>query len=161
MTELRCYTFTIFQLSTIQQGIQAGHAAVELTRRGHDLTMDWAENHKTFVWLNAGTYGDLLRLIQFLQSKENPYPWASFAESEEFLGGLTTSVAIVLPERIFKIGPQLNTGKLSISHDKIMGVHRVLRMTPQVGELSDVMFDEYTEWEWGLIERLAATSLAR
>ena len=32
-TELRCYTFTDFMLSSIQQGIQSGHAAMELVNK--------------------------------------------------------------------------------------------------------------------------------
>jgi hypothetical protein len=38
-----------------------------------------------------------------------------------------------------------------------MGVHRVLFADKTPG---DVYVEEYSEWEWGLIERLAASPLA-
>jgi hypothetical protein len=147
---------------SLQQGVQAAHAVVELVTdpktRDNEMVLEWSRGHKTLIFLNAGIVSDLRAIIEQFSDKRNPYPWATFTESQDFLAGITTSVAIVLPERIFKLGPTLNTGKLSTSYDKIMGVHRVLLSGKEPG---DVYVEEYSEWEWGLIERLAASSLAR
>jgi hypothetical protein len=161
MTELRCYTFTIFQLSPIQQGIQAGHAAVELTLRGHDLTLEWARNHKTLVCLNGGTTKDVLDLTTFLANQQNPYPWTYFQESEEFLAGIVTSVAIVLPERVFgcaklyreSYGPARNQ---VYSHDPILDTHRFY-----VTRDGKPYVEEFGAWEFELMQRLNAAPLAR
>lgn len=159
-TELRCYTWTIFQLSSIQQGIQAGHAAIELVAHSTDnLVREWATQWKTLICLNGGTTKNVLDLIAYLSDERNPYSWAKFVEAEDFLAGITTSVAIVLPERVFKLSPLLNTGTLSTSYDRIMGVHRVMVLEKSTVGCPEI--EEYDEWEWGLIERLAASPLAR
>lgn len=51
------YFFVPYQLTGIQQGIQAGHAALEYANRYHDseLYQDFVTNHKTWVILNGGT----------------------------------------------------------------------------------------------------------
>jgi hypothetical protein len=84
--ELRLYTFTLYQLSPIQQGIQAGHAAIELgmkaykkqmtMRQGAEFTTyhRWATEWKTLVLLNGGDYTELRELADFLSSYDNPYP---------------------------------------------------------------------------------------
>jgi hypothetical protein len=163
MTELRCYTFTIFQLSPIQQGIQAGHAAVELVDkyRLHNDVLQWASTHKTLVCLNGGTVGDLKGLIEFLSDEVNPYPWTTFTESDEFLAGITTSVAIVLPERVFgcaklyreSFGPARNQ---VYSHDPVLDTHRFY-----VTRAGKPTVEEFGTWEFELMQRLNAAPLAR
>ncbi len=165
MSELRCYTFTIFQLSSIQQGIQAGHAAIELstslTTCSNELVTDWARNHKTLVCLNGGTTKDVLDLVTFLSGEQNPYPWAKFVEAEDFLAGITTSVAIILPERVFgcaklyreSYGPARNQ---VYSHDPILDTHRFY--VTRDGK-PDV--EEFGAWEFELMQRLNAAPLAR
>lgn len=51
------YFFVPYQLTGIQQGIQAGHAALEYANRFHnsELFQDFINNHKTWVILNGGT----------------------------------------------------------------------------------------------------------
>jgi hypothetical protein len=150
--ELRLYTFTLYQLSPIQQGIQAGHAAVELgmkcssTRgegRGKDWIMyvDWATNWKTMVLLNGGDLAELGELADFLASFDNPYPWESFYESEASLGGLLTSVAIIVPARIFET------------------VAALRKKLPGVPE--HIYPESFDEWELEFIDRLLSTGLAR
>ena len=121
--ELRCYTFTLYQLSSIQQGIQAGHAAVELGTQAYaSLTLDgetskfklyneWATEWKTMVLLNGGDSKELRELMYALTSRDNPYPWSGFYESEDSLNGLLTSVAIILPERIFGMASKVRSGE--------------------------------------------------
>lgn len=101
--ELRCYTWTLYQLSSIQQGIQAGHAAIELvaTRYDNRLVYDWVTKWKTMVLLNGGDYREMQERVMFLSSNSNRFPWVEFNESRDSLNMILTSVAIILPERIF------------------------------------------------------------
>lgn len=101
-TELRCYTFTLFHLRSIQQGIQAGHAAIELvsSKPDDDWVIEWAKKYKTMILLNGGDYEDMVALREFLANSDNPYPYAHFWEDES-LARLHTSTAIILPERIY------------------------------------------------------------
>jgi hypothetical protein len=105
-------------LSSIQQGIQAQHATTELFLKYeqdvvgyHDarreVLYDWAENHKTSILLNGGYSSALRELITFLDSRQNPYPWASFNEGEDALDGALTCVAIVLPEKVYALASEL------------------------------------------------------
>lgn len=55
--ELRMYFFVPYNISEIQKGIQAGHAALEYARvfGETELFQDFAKNHKTWIILNGGT----------------------------------------------------------------------------------------------------------
>ena len=104
--ELRLYSFVNFYLSQIQQGIQTGHAAVQLIRtytdkkqKHHELVMDWADNHKTFIVLNGGHNAALEQTLEIVQ--RSGYPYSAFFEDGPSLGGLMTTVAVVLPENVF------------------------------------------------------------
>lgn len=163
--ELRCYTWTIFQLSPIQQGIQSGHAAVELFVKYNEnqLVDDWARNNKTMVCLNGGDVSSLRDFIEFLSMEENPYPWATFTESEDFLAGITTSVAIILPKRFYECAALMRErtrpGQPSpYKYDAMAGVHRFFVEADGTG-LGRV--EEFTEWEGELMRRSNASSLAR
>lgn len=111
---MRLYTFTHFMLSPMAKGIQALHSTVELFNKyvpnpsnddavssdTYDMLFDWSLNHKTCISLNAGTSPDLEELATFFSSVYNIYPWATFNEDES-LGGLMTSISVVLPEKIY------------------------------------------------------------
>lgn len=115
--ELRLYTFTLTQLKTIQQGIQAAHAVVELMiKRDDEWVFAWAHQYKTMICLDGGDYTDMVALREFLASSDNPYPYAHFFEDES-LARLHTSTAIVLPERIWKTADELRTGKPTMTFD--------------------------------------------
>jgi len=147
--ELRCYTFTLYQLSPIQQGIQAGHATVELGMRAYNrlqrtlksdhfkMYHEWATDWKTMVLLNGGDLNELCGTRDFLSKGE--LPWAGFYESADSLGGLLTSVAVILPDRIYGTAENM----------------RKLKTGEQMTKFG------FTEWEYELIERLSKTGLAR
>lgn len=105
----RCYHFNNFYLAGIHAGIQAAHAQHELSYKYQDshgstfrAYQDWVESHKTLILLNAGMAKDLEELVTFFQSAENPFPWAEWRESEEALNGCITSIAMVLPNKIYE-----------------------------------------------------------
>lgn len=151
--ELRLYTFTNFMLSSIQQGIQSGHAAVELAmccyyeqmvlRQGTkwDIYHEWASRWKTMVCLNGGNAQELKELDFFLSNLDNKYPWCVFYESHDALDGTLTSVAIILPARIFETVAALRK--------KLPGVPEYL------------FPEDFNNWEIELINRLVSSSLAR
>lgn len=164
--ELRCYTWTIFQLSSIQQGIQAGHAAIELFPKyigGPGLKVqqmlnDWARHNKTMVCLNGGDVASLREFIEFLNSPENPYPWASFTESEDFLAGITTSVAIILPMRFYQCAAMMRSARPGgpYNYDAATGIHRFF-----IDDENGMRVEEFTSWEGELMQRSNASPLAR
>ena len=60
--ELRMYFFVPYNISPIQQAIQAGHAALEYARLFKDdkQFIDFADNWKTWIILNGGTTNNTL-----------------------------------------------------------------------------------------------------
>lgn len=112
MQQLRLYSFVNFYLSSIQQGVQTGHAAVDLVRKysapkgtpsqlgkNCDMVSEWADNHKTFIILNGGNNEMLLNAKEIV--KASGLPWVTFSEDEQSLGGILTTVAVVVPEMYF------------------------------------------------------------
>lgn len=123
---MRCYHFGNYYLSSIQQGIQAAHAQMELFNKYDKIDLydygissgsnppehivrradlanklfDWSKHHKTMVCLNGGNNKDL-QDIKELFTMNNVYPWSYFCEDNNSLGGIITNVAIVLPEDIY------------------------------------------------------------
>jgi len=106
---MRAYSFTNFYLSSIQQGIQPAHAIVEMFVKYKNHVQeskhlfDWATNHKTMICLNGGTSADIrdlyFELIHVAEALQLPY--SPFNEDEASLDGALTSVAIIVPEKIY------------------------------------------------------------
>ena len=165
--ELRLYTFTNFYLSSIQQGIQPAHSQNELMMAAalgempaSDMLYDWADNHKTIICLNGGDNKGINDWCAFLHHTDNPFPFAPFFESEDALGGLMTSVAVVLPARIFDTAGLLRRRTLpdgtSYAYDKLLSEHRF-----SYNEDSTIRIETFSEWEYELMQRLNGCGLAR
>lgn len=150
MTEYRCYTFTHFMLSSIQQGIQSGHAAMELVNKYYDpevtyeqdeynfeIVLDWIRDNKTIVCLNGGNSESMIELVQFLNTYKNPFPWVTFHEDENSLEGILTSIAIILPDRIYNTDLE------------------------ELYSMASFVPGQFTEWEWELVNRVKSMTLAR
>ena len=139
---MRCYHFGNFYLSSIQQGIQAAHAQMELFVKYQDTGInyvedyqptideieyqqkvddlyDWAENHKTMVCLNGGDLQDLKNIEELMESLENKYPWSTFYEDEYSLGAILTNVAIVLPEEIYENAAKIRNKEYTLQDNKV------------------------------------------
>lgn len=103
--ELRAFFFGNFYLSSIQQGIQAGHTIADMFVKydndsfEYDMLWSWAKNHKTMVLLNGGMGRDLTDLQCIL--RDCPLPWAYFKEDFDALNNANTCVGIILPESIY------------------------------------------------------------
>lgn len=127
---MRLYTFGNFYFSSIQQSIQGAHAAVELFNKYiphpyndnmvDDIPQinqlwDWSNNHKTMICLNGGMNSDLISTKEFFEDENNPYPWSTFYESEEAMGGILSNVCIVLPEKVYEMSAAIRRNRLSFT----------------------------------------------
>jgi hypothetical protein len=69
----------------------------------------WADNHKTFIILDAGNMSGLKKIANDLESLINTYntlsvnniPYTSFYEDMESLDGIMTCFACILPETVY------------------------------------------------------------
>jgi len=146
---MRLYSWVMgLYLNDKQHGIQTTHAMCELTLKYKcDVTIkdklfwEWISKHKTICLLDAKNYRGLLNLVDMFDTVENPYPWGTFNEDYDSLGGLMTCVSIVLPERIYGRTKELPDCSAN-------GVRVLLRE------------EGYTEWEIELMLKLPTYRLA-
>lgn len=112
---MRFYAIGNMYLSSIQQGIQAFHCLGEMFNKypsskvgevhANTVFHEWLNDHKTLICLNGGNNAKLEDMWDFLQiaSYKNSYPWATFHEDEQSMGGMLTCVGIVVPEEVYGI----------------------------------------------------------
>lgn len=103
---MRFYSAGNMYLSSIQQGIQAAHCVGEMTlnHTGKAIFEDWLSIHKTLICVNGGNNAALFDLHTLFTDARNPgYPVAHFREDEASMGGMLTSVGIIVPEKIYSI----------------------------------------------------------
>jgi hypothetical protein len=167
--ELRCYTFTNWMLRSIQQGIQSGHASMELVNKymveqgwqnGHAETLgDWIKNHKTIICLNGGNADGIREIKQFFDNECNPFPYAGFCEDQQSLDGSLTSVAVILPAKIFDTAQFLRMRELppgvSYTFDRLLDEHRYA-----IDDDDGMRVHTFTPWEHELMVRLNRYRLA-
>lgn len=105
---LRCYSLNLGVITGSGGGVQCQHSGGELFLKYQDespqktFLYEYMENHKTTILCNAGVYGDMMCLLDFMDNTDNIYPWSTFYESEWFLNGMLTSISIILPETIYE-----------------------------------------------------------
>lgn len=104
--EKRMYFFVPYQLTGIQQGIQAGHVALEYAKTYSDDEdfIDFRDNWKTWVILNGGTTNkDPERLGSlnaiFRELVDNQINCEAFYEPD--LGDQMTAVCFICDEHVF------------------------------------------------------------
>ena len=176
---MKLYTFTHTMLSTKQQGIQSQHATTELFNKFKEIDLmeyslgtgtvpprhvvdeanrarilfDWSNNHKTHIALDGGTsvgLNDILEVFKLHNELDGlEYPWATFYEDES-LGGLLTSISIVLPEKIYWIINQLKVDKETLDSDERMKLAVIM-----------TSFGELSKFDVWLIENLPKYRLAK
>lgn len=119
---MRLYFFNNMYISSIQNGIQALHATVEMFLKYDDvdteieqqlMMMDWAANHKTVQLMNGGYGKHISDLHDWFQENTDTglcrYPFAKFHEEQDALNGAITSVGVVLPERIYLLAKAVSS----------------------------------------------------
>lgn len=112
--EKRMYFLVPYNINKIQQGIQAGHAALEYARKysnTHDF-IDFVDNHKTWIILNGGTtnekrelgsgksIGTLNQILDLIAERED-INYAFFREPD--LNDALTAICLIVDERVFNI----------------------------------------------------------
>jgi hypothetical protein len=113
-TEFRAYFFTNMYMNGIHAGIQAGHAAVEMSIEYNAIYEQWAADDKTVIVLNGGPQISLEHIFVDLAvySRHITYeidrvgipmrmPVADFRESFDCLNGALTAVGIIVPDRLY------------------------------------------------------------
>jgi hypothetical protein len=95
-TKYRMYFLTMYNLSPIQKGIQAGHAALEydLKYGGTQEYKDFTTNDKTWIVLNGGASGDMIKHSAMLSQLGVKYE--SFTEPD--LNNSISAICYLLPE---------------------------------------------------------------
>ena len=164
---MRAYFFGNMYISSIGQGIQAGHVLAELFVKYQQHSAwavvtiptqhlyDWAHNHKTMILLNGG-YSEALRSIsELFAAKENPYPWSVFHEGQDALDGALTCVGIILPEKIYGAGVELVTKIKSGDPSATLGGQWQQNIKRELYELN------LSPYEQALCEEISKYGLAR
>lgn len=102
--ELRMYSLVMYNLSPIQQGIQAYHATIEAVNNfGNPNTIneeqfkDWAQNHKTVIILNGGTSSTMNNHHQILWSEQIGHNYFN----EPDLNNSMSAISFIVDERVF------------------------------------------------------------
>lgn len=170
---MRCYHFGNYYLSSIQQGIQAAHAQMELFNKYKEIDLydyalstgsnppeyivrrsnlakqlfEWSTKHKTMVCLSGGNNKDLLEIKELL-TQNDMYPWSYFCEDEDSLGAVLTNVAIVLPEEIYETARLIRERQYVVTDLKVL-------------DLSGVVIKELNEFDYNLIQTLNKCQLAK
>ena len=149
---MRYYTFSNMYLSSLQVGLQSAHALAEifLKHYGDPILMEWANDHKTMILLNAGYGENIHSLCNFFNHSENPFPWAPFYESEEALDGAITTVGIVLPAKIYEMAAMIRDRNLPEANLDTLKV---------TGEWKEAGW-YFSKWEVQLIEKLNTFGMA-
>ena len=159
---MRAYFFGNMYLSSIQQGIQAQHCTAELflkymtnereENNPAQYLWEWANHHKTSILLNGGYSENLRVLVDRFDDSQNPYPWATFNESQEALDGALTCVGIILPEKIYALASAVRDKKNGALLEEMIRDHGFW-----VFEGTSI---DYTKWELELALELNNYGLA-
>lgn len=101
--ELRMYFFVMYNLSGIQKGIQAGHAALEYAKLfGHtEQYKEFITYHKTFILLDGGGSGDMCN--RYEEVLQMGIPLIGFHEPD--LNDSLSAFAFILSEDDFAYRP--------------------------------------------------------
>lgn len=115
---MRFYGFGNYYLSSLQQGLQAGHVVgefmgmLELDSIQFKIAREWARNHKVMILKNGGNSASLQSIFEKFQEFEKQgmtLPYMKFHEDEQSLGGALTYTGIVVPEHIYSQNPEACT----------------------------------------------------
>lgn len=98
--EYRMYSFVLRQLNPMQKGVQTTHAVVEYTeKQGKDNEgyRKWANEDKTLIILDGGTYQDMNDI------RDKLFTWGIKFEAfyEPDLNNMCTAIAVLADERVW------------------------------------------------------------
>lgn len=166
--ELRMYFFVPYNISPIQQAIQAGHAALEYARKYKDDKefTDFVDYHKTWIILNGGTTNSKCIESANIREDENPYigtldniynqllknkiKCSSFQEPD--LNEALTAVCFIADKRVFDYEEYpdfkqfLLSNKKDLTPTQVESIHKFLSFE----EMKDQFERQYIDWEESL-----------
>ena len=182
---MRNYTFSHRMLSPIQQIIQAQHATVEMfniyvwdesydtrtppTKDEYDCgwsLYNWSRKHKTHIACTAGGSKEIKELWEVILSDDNNYPFANFYEDEDSLESLMTSIAIVLPEKIYEMASLFKQRRIIKNTGgtySTFNTHSFIWSKEEINEYSELMsqYGKFNDFEQWLVENLGNYPLVR
>lgn len=99
----RAYFWGNFYLSSIQQGIQAGHVIADMSQscKTNDDFIQWALDDQVMIVKNGGDNKAIKELVSHFEQYANDYSWDYFSESGDALNYTFTSVGIIVPDYIW------------------------------------------------------------
>ncbi|CAM0026345.1 hydrolase [Vibrio phage D148] len=119
---MKAYTFVHSYICGIQVGIQAGHSNVELMRKeeGDSDVREWADHHKTFVWLDGGDSEKLNDVINIMQESGMPYayfnePALKCSSADEDDAGLVTAATVLLSTEMVEAADYIRRFRLLLN----------------------------------------------
>jgi len=125
--ELRMYFFVPYNISEIQKGIQAGHAALEYANKYSNCSLfkNFVINHKTWIILNGGTTNNgqhnssnIEKPIGTLNEIENELVSNKIKHAvffEEDLNDAMTAICFIADERVWNYKDHPNYGDYLIN----------------------------------------------
>jgi hypothetical protein len=106
----RMYSLTNMYLSGLQKGLQTGHMIAEMFLKyeeneenmpmQYDILQKWARKDKTIIILDGGNCNSLWSIV--VNAEMTLFPYASFYEDTDSLGGALTCVGVLLPDKYYK-----------------------------------------------------------
>ena len=160
--ELRMYFFVPYNISPIQQAIQAGHSALEYADKygGEEQFIEFNRQYKTWVILNGGTtnehrdfdgiaMGSLNQIGDSLL--ENDVQFSYFQESD--LNDVLTALCFICDERVFNkkdypdfVDYILNVKMYPNAKEETPAENIVMLKTQTLEHLQEMFPEYYKEW---------------
>lgn len=155
LLELRMYFFVPYQLTGIQQAIQAGHASLEYAREFGQTTLfkDFVDNWKTWIILNGGTtnnnaivdgsYLGSLNNIEY-ELSNNDIQYSYFNEPD--LNDALTAVCFICDERVFNKKDYPDFKQYIVDNKAKSKDIEILLFARSEEDLKEMYKEEYDEW---------------
>jgi len=155
--ELRMFFFVPYNISPIQQGIQAGHVALRYARKYYQenpQVWDFVDNHETFIILNGGTTNDQIDEEGLSIGGMNQIGDALYGNQIDFayfnepdLNYALTAICFICDERVFdkKKYPDFidYLSDVKLMKDDLISFNFMKKITVTIEEH---FVEEYKEW---------------
>lgn len=145
----KLYIFVNGVLSSAQIAVQAAHVAESICKEyvnKNEYYDTWSNNHKTMVLLSVKNNKELkeaLSVIRQYSSKiDNNIPHQWFIEDEDTLGGLMTSVAVVISEELTEFINSLKGRIYIVTGERDNGTNEITnKLTGEIFEIEKEIVD--------------------
>jgi hypothetical protein len=157
--EKRLYFFVPYQLTGVQKGIQAGHAALEYVHK-HGKTeefIDFIENWKTWIILNGGTTNSTRNFDGISQGSlnqirdsllEHKINFSYFEEPD--LNNALTAICFLADERVWNVkdypGFLDYILKIKMYPDALYAENEMVSVISKENKFKEIFPEYYNEW---------------